>query len=276
MRLISDSLLMCPAEDWRAQARWNGSIMDSRQHLLQELTSKQNVVPFHRKCLVLTEQELISPSVMIPEHRLAHLLKQVKQSQINNCLYHNSAMPPSLYSDHMCDRDNFPLRTMLELDNHADEVWYLEFSHDGTKLATASKDRTVLIYETGTFTVLHRFADHDKEVTYITWSPDDSKLISCSMDHKARVWEVSVRTLSVLILEAEVLMRRLDRQLSSDGSSSHTRISRLLGTGRSLLCNIGSRKGVLNMPLEPGAFRLRQNIVRDRTRVPRSRLCHQP
>ena len=34
------SLLMCPAEDWRAQARWNGSIADSRKHLLQELTSK--------------------------------------------------------------------------------------------------------------------------------------------------------------------------------------------------------------------------------------------
>ena len=135
---------------------------------------------------------------MIPEHRLAQLLDQVKQSQINDCLHHNSAIPPSLYSDHMCDRDNFPLRTMFELDSHSDEVWYLKFSHDGTKLATASKDRTVLIYETRTFNVLHRFTDHDKEVTYITWSPDDSKLISCSMDNKARVWEVSVRIARML------------------------------------------------------------------------------
>jgi WD repeat-containing protein 26 len=130
---------------------------------------------------------------MIPEHRLAHLLNQVKQSQINNCLYHNTPMPPSLYADHMCDRDNFPLRTMLELDSHSDEVWYLEFSHDGSKLATASKDQTVMIYETGTFTILHRLTDHAEKVTYVTWSPDDSKLISCSMDNKARVWDVSVR-----------------------------------------------------------------------------------
>jgi WD repeat-containing protein 26 len=136
---------------------------------------------------------------MIPEQRLAHLLNQVKQTQINNCLHHNTAIPPSLYSDHMCDRDNFPLRTMLELDSHSDEVWYLEFSHDGTKLATASKDQTVMIYETGTFTILHRLTDHEKEVTYITWSPDDSKLISCSMDHKARVWDVAVRQLSTAI-----------------------------------------------------------------------------
>jgi WD repeat-containing protein 26 len=136
---------------------------------------------------------------MIPEHRLAHLLNQVKQTQINSCLHHNTATPPSLYADHMCDRDNFPLRTMLELDSHSDEVWYLEFSHDGTKLATASKDQTVMIYETGTFTILHRLTDHEKEVTYITWSPDDSKLISCSMDHKARVWDVAVRQFSAEI-----------------------------------------------------------------------------
>jgi WD repeat-containing protein 26 len=82
---------------------------------------------------------------------------------------------------------------MLELDSHSDEVWYLEFSHDGSKLATASKDQTVMIYETGTFTILHRLTDHAEKVTYVTWSPDDSKLISCSMDNKARVWDVSVR-----------------------------------------------------------------------------------
>jgi WD repeat-containing protein 26 len=139
---------------------------------------------------------------MIPEHRLAHLLNQVKQSQINNCLYHNSATPPSLYADHMCDRDNFPLRTLFELDDHSDEVWYLEFSHDGTKLATASKDQAVMIYETGAFTLLQRLTDHEKEVTYISWSPDDSKLISCSLDHKARVWDVSVRGLSDVVAKS--------------------------------------------------------------------------
>jgi WD repeat-containing protein 26 len=137
---------------------------------------------------------------MIPEHRLAHLLNQVKQSQINNCLYHNTAIPLSLYSDHLCDRNNFPLRTMLELESHSDEVWYLEFSHDGTKLATASKDQIVMIYDTrNSFAILHRLTDHDKEVTYVTWSPDDTKLISCSMDNKARVWEISVSGFFLLV-----------------------------------------------------------------------------
>lgn len=167
---------------------------------------------------------------MIPEHRLAHLLNQVKQSQINNCLYHNTASPPSLYADHMCDRDNFPLRTMLELDCHTDEVWYLEFSHDGTKLATASKDQSVIIYETETFTILHRFTDHENRVTYVTWSPDDSKLISCSMDHKARVWEVSVRKLSHHRCLKRMLTHDLEWRLSRHGRSSNTSVSCLMGT----------------------------------------------
>lgn len=129
---------------------------------------------------------------MIPEHRLAYLLDQVKRNQINQCLYHNTALPPSLYSDHMCDKSQFPLETARELNHHNDEVWYLEFSHDGTRLATASRDSTVIIYDTTTFEVLHKLTEHADKVAYATWCPDDTKLITCSHDNKGRVWDVQV------------------------------------------------------------------------------------
>ena len=167
------SLLMCPAEDLRDQLHWHGSMEDSRKELLQELTRS------------------IAPSVMIPDHRLAELLDQVKRGQINNCVYHNTSIAPSLYSDHTCDRDNFPLRTWLELNSHTGEVWHLEFSHDGTKLATASQDASIMIYETQEFKELHKLVQHGRGVTYVAWSPDDTKLISCGLDGKARVWDVS-------------------------------------------------------------------------------------
>ncbi|EDN02541.1 conserved hypothetical protein [Histoplasma mississippiense (nom. inval.)] len=166
------SLLMCPAENLRAQAGWDGTVLQSRQRLLGELSRS------------------ISPAVMIPDHRLAALLDQVKQTQINQCLYHNTAEPPSLYSDHQCDRAQFPLRTSFELSEHTDEVWYLEFSHDGTKLATTGRENIVIIYDVATFSVIHRLTDHGGPVAYATWSPDDSKLISCSQDYKARLWDV--------------------------------------------------------------------------------------
>jgi len=33
------------------------------------------------------------------------------------------------------------------LDAHDDEVWFVQFSHDGKYLATASNDRTAIIWE---------------------------------------------------------------------------------------------------------------------------------
>ncbi|KAJ5182460.1 hypothetical protein N7492_000076 [Penicillium capsulatum] len=166
------SLLMCPPELLHEQAGWDGPVSSSRERLLADLSKS------------------ISPSVMIPQHRLAILLDHVKQTQISNCLYHNTAASPSLYSDHMCDRSDFPLDVSIDLNQHSDEVWYCEFSHDGTKLVTAGKDRTVLIYDTRDFGLLHKLADHGDGVAFASWSPDDSKLITCSQDKKARVWDV--------------------------------------------------------------------------------------
>lgn len=166
------SLLMCPAEHLHDQAGWDGSISTSRGKLLGELS------------------RFISPSVMIPDRRLAALLDQVKRSQINECLYHNTATPPSLYSDHICDRNDFPLHPSIELNQHTDEVWYCEFSHDGTKLVTASRDHSVIIYDTATFSVIHKLMEHDEGIAHASWSPDDTKLLTCSQDKKARLWSV--------------------------------------------------------------------------------------
>ncbi|KAL3477700.1 WD40-repeat-containing domain protein [Aspergillus californicus] len=164
------SLLMCPPEHLHNQAGWDGPIGSSRERLLSELSNS------------------ISPSVMIPDNRLATLLDHVKQNQINQCLYHNTALSPSLYSDHMCERNDFPLSPKLELKEHSDEVWHCQFSHDGTRLVTAGKDSNVIIYDTSTFAVIHKLEDHERGVAHAVWSPDDSKLITCSQDSTARLW----------------------------------------------------------------------------------------
>ncbi|KAL9083883.1 MAG: hypothetical protein Q9165_008353 [Trypethelium subeluteriae] len=167
------SLMMCEsAADLRSQAKWDGSEGQSRNQLLSDLSKS------------------ISPSVMIPEHRLAVLLQRVKDHQIAECKYHNTADSPSLYLDHTCSRDEFPLVTGRVLHGQQDEIWHLQFSHDGTMLATASKDSTILIYETVTFKIVHSLADHSEGgITYVAWSPDDSKLVSCGQDKSARVWD---------------------------------------------------------------------------------------
>ena len=131
---------------------------------------------------------------MIPEHRLAYLLDEVKQNWISNCLYHNTAASPSLYVDHGCDKNDFPSRPHLELRNHKDEVWYLKYSHDGTKLASASKDNTVVIYDTTNYKPLFHLIEHDAGVAHVAWSPDDSKLVTCCAQPEcsAKIWDMKV------------------------------------------------------------------------------------
>lgn len=131
---------------------------------------------------------------MIPDHRLAVLFDQIKQSQIAKCLYHNPSTSPSLFTDHMCDRTQFPLQTAYELNQSEGEVYFVEFSHNGKRLAASGKDGVTIIYETSTFQVRHTLREHNGSVVCIAWSPDDARLITCSQDNKARVWDASVQS----------------------------------------------------------------------------------
>jgi WD40 repeat protein len=146
----------------------------------------------------MTNPESISPSVMIPEHRLAILLDHVQQQHIDQCLYHNTTQPPSLLHDHVCERDHFPLHIFHELQHHRDEVWHLEFSHDGSMLATASKDNTVIIYDTTSWTPISRLNQQKPHnecgVCYVSWSPDDTYILACSQARELAIYQARTGT----------------------------------------------------------------------------------
>ena len=130
---------------------------------------------------------------MLPEHRLAVLLQQVKDSQINMCLYHTTPESPSLYDDHRCQRDQFPSEVVAELEKHLGDVWHIAFSHDGRRLASAGSDKRVIIWDVETFEPLHTLKDHDMGVGKVAWSPDDSMIVTCCLDRHARLWDTNVR-----------------------------------------------------------------------------------
>ncbi|CAD0092021.1 unnamed protein product [Aureobasidium vineae] len=135
---------------------------------------------------------------MIPEHRLAVLLDHVQQQHIDQCLYHNTTMPPSLLHDHVCERDQFPLHIFHELQHHGDEVWHLEFSHDGSMLATASKDNTVIIYDTTSWMPICRLNQQKPHnecgVCYVAWSPDDTYILACSQARELAIYQARTGT----------------------------------------------------------------------------------
>lgn len=89
---------------------------------------------------------------MIPQRRMSALLDQALTYQRHNCLYHNSssdATSLSLLSDHQCGKSGFPNVTTTVLEVHTNEVWCLEWSHDGRFLASGGRDTAVIIWKMG-------------------------------------------------------------------------------------------------------------------------------
>ncbi|XP_044062440.1 WD repeat-containing protein 26 isoform X2 [Siniperca chuatsi] len=185
IHILSGYLMCSHAEDLRAKAEWEGKGTASRTKLLDKL------------------QTYLPPSVMLPPRRLQTLLKQAVELQRERCLYHNTKLDcgldsVSLLLDHACSRKQFPCYTQQILTQHCNEVWFCKFSNDGTKLATGSKDTTVIVWhvdaETQQMKLMKTLEGHAYGVSYLAWSPDDAYLIACGPDDCSELWLWSVQT----------------------------------------------------------------------------------
>ncbi len=84
------------------------------------------------------------------------------------------------------------------LAGHQDEVWFVRFSHDGLKLASASKDKNVIIWDIARVYagdgngdgMQWRLEGHSDHVCFLAWSPDDSKLLSCGNESSILMWDM--------------------------------------------------------------------------------------
>lgn len=156
---------------------------------------------------------------MIPQQRFAALLEQARDYQQLRCLYHNAQTNSrtfSLYTDHVCDKDEFPRVTTIILDGHTDEVWNLEWSHSGNFLATASRDKSAIIWRidvihlcfpsyrqlitslqcdadpsTRACGALYTLQDHEWPVGCVAWSLDDSILLTAG-ENIIKMWNTRV------------------------------------------------------------------------------------
>ncbi|XP_054795243.1 WD repeat-containing protein 26 homolog [Prosopis cineraria] len=139
-------------------------------------------------------QKLLPPTIMVPERRLEHLVEQALVLQREACQLHNSLdKEMSLYIDHHCGKDQIPSRTLQVLEGHDDEVWFVQFSHNGKYLASSSNDRSAIIWEVGSngeLSIKHRLSGHQKPVSSISWSPDDQEVLTCGVEEAIRRWDV--------------------------------------------------------------------------------------
>ncbi|KAF2858581.1 PLU-1-domain-containing protein [Piedraia hortae CBS 480.64] len=170
--------IMCPTpEHLRRQAAWDGVGGQSRTLLLSEIST------------------CISPSVMIPEHRLATLLSTVQRQQILDCHFHCTTETPSLFVDHYCAEDMFPTQvgSTILVDG---EVWHLAYSQDGSLMAAGLGDGTVIVFDTTTWSKTAEWRIESKVtplrgISYLAFSPDNRYIIICSLSNEFVVKEVT-------------------------------------------------------------------------------------
>ncbi|KAF4087996.1 hypothetical protein AMELA_G00077630 [Ameiurus melas] len=167
IHILSGYLMCSHSDDLRAKAEWEGKGTSSRSKLLDKL------------------QTYLPPSVMLPPRRLQTLLRQAVELQRDRCLYHNTKLDSNLDSvsllvDHVCSRKQFPCYTQQILTEHCNEVWFCKFSNDGTKLASGSKDTTVIIWQVDLTGELRTkmSQSHEDSLTSVAWNPDGKRFVT--------------------------------------------------------------------------------------------------
>ncbi|WWC87896.1 uncharacterized protein L201_002795 [Kwoniella dendrophila CBS 6074] len=187
LHTLSGFMMCLDKADLYERAMWDGAQGASRRQLLEHL------------------QAFISPQIMVPSRRLATLFDQARRHQQLSCLYHEEPDTISLYNDHRCESGQFPSVTTHVLADHTDEVWRIEWSPDGLFLASAGKDKTVVIWQLkitpkegggSQYSVapFQQLKEHTDPVEAMAWSPDGNTLITAA-DKNIYIWDVKTGSL---------------------------------------------------------------------------------
>ncbi|ODN76638.1 hypothetical protein L202_05285 [Cryptococcus amylolentus CBS 6039] len=181
LHTLSGFMMCLDKEDLYERASWDGAAGISRRQLLEHL------------------EAFISPSLIVPSRRLATLFDQARQFQQSNSPYIDGPTTNSLYTDYEDRQDQFPSVTTHILIDHSDEVWRIEWNPDGSKLASAGKDKVVHIWSvlpvagldgTERYAVapLHHFRNHKDPIDAMAWAPD-GKLLATGADKMVHLWD---------------------------------------------------------------------------------------
>ena len=77
------------------------------------------------------------------------------------------------------------------LEGHSDSVRSVVFSHDSRQLASASRDRTVKIWDAATGECLQTLEGHSGSVRSVVFSHDSRQLASASGDRTVKIWDAA-------------------------------------------------------------------------------------
>jgi WD40 repeat protein/serine/threonine protein kinase/tetratricopeptide (TPR) repeat protein len=101
-------------------------------------------------------------------------------------------------------------RAIHTLTGHSADVVCLAFSPDGRRLATASFDRTVKLWDVQTGQDVFTLRGHTAGVLSLAFSPDGNQLISGGIDGTARVWNATPLPSNVIATHDARYQKKLD------------------------------------------------------------------
>lgn len=85
------------------------------------------------------------------------------------------------------------------LRGNEDAVWDVAFDPQGTKLASASLDRTARVWDVATGTETFVLRGHQSHVTGVDFEPDGRRLVTVSSDTNLRLWDLSTGNLDTIL-----------------------------------------------------------------------------
>ncbi|KKA23143.1 WD repeat protein [Rasamsonia emersonii CBS 393.64] len=95
-----------------------------------------------------------------------------------------SPPPPPPKPDHLNYREKFLLK------GHLRGVSAVQFSPDGSKIASGGADGALKVWDTLTGKLIHTFEGHLAGISTVAWSPDGETIASGSDDKSIRLWNV--------------------------------------------------------------------------------------
>ncbi len=99
---------------------------------------------------------------------------------------------------------------------HDGTVWDAQFSHDGSRVVTASSDNTAGVWDARTGRPITEPLQHRGVVWDAQFSPDGSRVVTASSDNTARVWDARIGLLITEPLQHDGAVS--DAHFSADGS----------------------------------------------------------